>query len=80
MTTLNQRAYNGDFLARVVGPVQHRIGDGQLEEIPRDLDVKVSTAIASYVLSWEDDGQPVTVSLSTPDFEYHVERGNIVVG
>ena len=79
MTTSNQRAYSGDFQARVVGPVQHRIGDGQLEEIPRDLDVQVSTAIASYVLSWKSDGQPVTVTLSTPDFEYHVEHGNIIV-
>ncbi|GAB2479186.1 hypothetical protein GCM10027082_32650 [Comamonas humi] len=79
MTTSQQPAYSGEFQARVVGPVQHRIGDGQLEEIPRDLDVQVSTAIASYVLSWEEDGQPVTVSLSTPDFDYHVEQGNILV-
>lgn len=79
MTVSQQTTPTGEFQARVIGPVQHRIGDGQLEEIPRDLDVQVSTAIASYVLSWEDEGQPVTVTLSKPDFEYHVEQGNIIV-
>ena len=77
MTTEHQ--YPENFQARVVGEVQHRIGDGQLETLPTNQDVEVATAIASFVLSWMSEGQPVTVTLSKPDFEYHIENGNIVV-
>ncbi len=79
MTTQHSHVYPENFKARIVGTVQHRIGDGQLETIPQDLNVDVSTAIASFVLSWMSEGQPVTVTLSKPDFEYHIENGNIVV-
>ncbi len=79
MTTQHSHAYPEHFSAHVAGPVQHRIGDGQLETIPANLDVAVATAIASFVLSWTSEGQPVTVTLSKPDFEYHVDNGNIVV-
>ena len=77
MTTEHQ--YPENFQARVVGEVQLRIGDGQLETIPFPLDVQVGTAIASFVLSWTSEGQPVTITLSKPEFEYHVDNGNIVV-
>jgi GH43 family beta-xylosidase len=43
------------------------------------MEVDVSTAIASFVLSWTIEGQPVTVSLAKPDFDYHVDHRNIVV-
>ena len=79
MTTQHSHTYPEHFSARVAGPVQHRIGDGQLETIPSNLDVDVATAIASFVLSWTSEGQPVTVTLSKPDFEYHVDNGNILV-
>ena len=79
MTTEHTHTYPENFKARVVGEVQHRIGDGQLETIPAPLDVEVGTAIASFVLSWTSEGQPITVTLSKPDFEYHVDNGNIVV-
>ncbi|MEG0920887.1 MAG: hypothetical protein RSG22_05690 [Comamonas sp.] len=79
MTTQHPHTYPEHFSAHVVGPVQHRIGDGQLEAIPSNLDVAVATAIASFVLSWHSEGQPVTVTLSKPDFEYHVDNGNIIL-
>ena len=79
MTTQHSHTYPENFNARVTGPVQHRIGDGQLETIPANLDVAVATAIASFVLSWTSEGQPITVTLSKPDFEYHVDNGNILV-
>ena len=79
MTTQHPHAYPENFKARITGAVQHRIGDGQLETLPTNQDVDISTAIASYVVSWMAEGHPITVSLSKPDFEYHVEQGNIVV-
>ena len=79
MTTQHLHQYPEDFHARVVGAVQHRIGDGQLETIPAPLDVAVATAIAIFLLSWTSEGQPITVTLSKPDFEYHVDQGNIIV-
>ena len=79
MTTDNTHNYPDNFKARVVGEVQHRIGDGQLETLPTNQDVEVATAIASFVLSWVSDDQPVTITLSKPDFEYHVDNGNIVI-
>ena len=79
MTTQHSPNYPENIKARVVGIVQHRIGDGQLETIPSPMEVDVSTAIASFVLSWTIEGQPVTVSLAKPDFDYHVDHRNIVV-
>lgn len=79
MTTEHTHSYPENFHARVTGAVQHRIGDGQLETIPSPQEVDVATAIASFVLSWKSDGQPITVTLSKPEFEYHVENGNITV-
>ena len=79
MTTEHSHNYPENFKAHVVGKVEPRIGAGQLETIPENLDVDVATAIASFVLSWESEGQPVIVSLSKPEFEYHVDHGNILV-
>ncbi len=79
MTTEHSHAYPEHFTARVVGPVQHRIGDGQLETIPSNMEVQVATAMASFVVSWTTDGQPVNVTLAKPEFEYHVDNGNIIV-
>ena len=48
------------FQAKIQGKVQHRVGDGALEVIPVGLQVQVDVAIASMVVSWVSEGQPVT--------------------
>ena len=67
------------FRATVTGNVQHRVGDGPLEDIPRGTEVKVDTAIGSYVLSWQAEDQPITVSLAKREFELYVDTGDIKV-
>lgn len=67
------------FQAVIRGHVQHRVGDGPLEDIPVGLKVDVATAIASLVLSWESEGQPVTVTLAKEEFELYVSQGAIEV-
>ena len=65
------------FRARIVGLVQHRVGDGPLEPIPQGMDVKVDLAIASMVVSWTSDGQPITVTLAREEFLEYVDTGAI---
>lgn len=65
------------FQARIVGLVQHRVGDGALEDIPVGQMVQVDTALASLVVSWESEGQPVTVTLAKDEFELYVSQGAI---
>ena len=65
------------FDARIVGLVQHRVGDGPLEPIPEGQDVKVDVAIASMVLSWTCEGQPITVTLAREEFLEYVDIGAI---
>ncbi|MET1113478.1 MAG: hypothetical protein ABWY08_00795 [Comamonas sp.] len=67
------------FQAFIRGHVQHRVGDGALEDIPVGQTVEVATAIASLVLSWESEGQPVTVTLAKEEFELYVSQGAIEV-
>lgn len=67
------------FQARISGRVQHRVGDGQVEDVPVGLTVQVSTAMASMVLSWMSEGQPVTVTVAKDEFEYYVANGAIEV-
>lgn len=65
------------FQALIVGLVQHRVGDGALEDIPVGQTVQVDTALASLVVSWESEGQPVTVTLAKDEFELYVSQGAI---
>ncbi|MDR0225131.1 MAG: hypothetical protein LBI66_01815 [Burkholderiaceae bacterium] len=67
------------FQATITGTVQHRVGDGPLEDIPRGTQVQVDTAIGSYVLSWTQEDQPITVSLAKREFELYVDTGEIEV-
>lgn len=67
------------FSARIVGLVQHRVGDGPLEPIPQGTDVKVDLAIASMVVSWTSDDQPVTVTLAREEFLEYVDTGAIQI-
>ena len=61
-TTAPGTALPEHFQARILGHVQHRVGDGALEDIPVGQMVEVDTALASLVVSWESEGQPVTVT------------------
>lgn len=65
------------FSARIVGDVHHRVGDGPLEPIPKGQHVKVDVAIASMVVSWTSDGQPITVTLAREEFLEYVDTGAI---
>ncbi len=67
------------FRARITGKVQHRVGDGPLEDIERGTEVVVDSAIGSYVLSWDLQDQPITVSLAKREFELYVDTGEIEV-
>lgn len=66
-----------NFRARIVGLVQHRVGDGPLESIPKGQEVNVELALASMVVSWISDGQPVTVTLAREEFLEYVDIGAI---
>ena len=67
------------FQARIEGHVRHRVGDGVLDDIPVGLEVRVDLALASMVLSWHSDGQPVTVTLAREEFFYYMDTGCIVL-
>lgn len=67
------------FQALIVGKVQHRVGDGVLELIPQNQQVQVDLAIASMVVSWTSDRQPVTVTLAREEFLEYVDIGAIQI-
>ena len=67
------------FQARVVGHVQHRVGDGALEDIPVGQEITVDVAMASMVVSWTSEGQPVTVTLARDEFMQYVDTGAIEI-
>ena len=67
------------FQAKIQGKVQHRVGDGPLADIPMGLQVQVDVAIASMVVSWESEGQPVTVTLAREEFLHYVDEGSIAI-
>ena len=67
------------FHARISGKVQHRVGDGMLHDIPQGQKVHVDTALASMVVSWHSDGQPVPVTLAREEFLIYVDEGRIEV-
>ena len=48
--------------------------------MPVGAEVKVDTAIASYVLSWSDDeNHPLIVTLAKREFEHYVDTGELEV-
>lgn len=67
------------FKARIDGKVQHRVGDGPLEDLPIGQEVQVDVAIASMVLSWYSDGQPITTTLAREEFLLYVDEGKIAI-
>lgn len=81
ISAIEVQQYPEHFQARVTGKVEHRAGDGPLQEIPLGIDMKVDTAIASYVLSWIDpeDQQPEIAYLAKREFELYVETGALEI-
>lgn len=67
------------FQARIQGKVEHRVGDGASEVLPLGQQVQVDVALASMVLSWVSEGQPVTVTIAREEFLYYVDEGSIVI-
>lgn len=67
------------FKARIQGKVEHRVGDGMTDIIPEGLDVQVDMALASMVLSWVSEGQPVTVTVARHEFFHYLEIGSIEI-
>ncbi|QIL71624.1 hypothetical protein G7048_15440 [Diaphorobacter sp. HDW4B] len=80
-TAVEVQRFPAHFKATVQGKVQHRGGDGPLEDMPVGIEVQVDTAIASYVLSWTDpaDNQPEIVTLAKREFEHYVDNGDLKV-
>ena len=81
ISAIEVQQYPEHFQARVTGKVEHRAGDGPLQETPLGIDMKVDTAIASYVLSWIDpeDQQPEIAYLAKREFELYVETGALEI-
>lgn len=67
------------FKARIDGKVQHRVGDGPLADLPIGQEVQVDIALASMVLSWRSEGQPITVTIAREEFLLYVDEGNISI-
>ncbi|MEG1203643.1 MAG: hypothetical protein RSD82_15885, partial [Comamonas sp.] len=81
ISAVEVQQYPEHFQAKIIGKVEHRNGDGPTETIPLGTEMKVDTAIASYVLSWIDpeDQQPETAYLAKREFELYVEVGALEV-
>lgn len=67
------------FKIKIVGKVQHRVGDGVTEAIPLGQEAQVDVAMASMVVSWVSEGQPVTVTVAREEFLFYVDEGAIKV-
>lgn len=78
-SAIEVQRFPAQFKAQVKGKVQHRAGDGPLEDIPVGVTVNVATAIASYVLSWIEGDDPITVTLAKREFEHYVDNGDLLV-
>ena len=75
MTNTPPSTTEAPFTVRIVGEVQHRIGDGMLETLPVGQTVEVNEAIATMVLSWEADGHRMNAILAKQDFDHYIESG-----
>lgn len=66
-----------EFFVDVVGDIQWRPGDGMLQTVPK-VRAGVNEAIGSWALSWQENSDSVIITLSKPEFDLHLERGDIV--
>ena len=67
------------FKARINGKVLHRVGDGVTDALPLGVEVQVDVAMASMVVSWCSEGQPVTVTVARDEFLFYVDEGSIAI-
>lgn len=65
--------------ARIAAPVEFRAGDGPLLTIPEG-DCQVIVDGDSAVLTWIEDGQPLTAAIPKIEFDRFIESGAIVLG
>lgn len=65
--------------ARINAPVEFRAGDGPLLEI-REGPCQVIVEGDSAVLTWTEDGQPMTAAIPKIEFDRFIEAGAIVLG
>ena len=65
-----------EFFVDVVGDIQWRPGDGMLQAILK-VRAGVNEAIGSWALSWQDGADSVVVTLSKPEFDLYLERGDL---
>ena len=79
ISAIEVQQYPEHFAARVTGKVEHRVGDGPCELIPEGIEMKVDTAIASYVLSWVEGADPITVTLAKRELEHYVDSGDLLL-
>lgn len=86
MTTRSQTATENSstdlpehFAIRIDGKVQHRVGDGPIDDLPIGQEMQVDVAIASMVLSWVSEGQPITVTVAREEFLLYVDEGRIAI-
>jgi len=65
--------------AHITAPVEFRAGDGPLLTIPQG-DCQVIIDGDTAVLTWLDDGQPLTTAIPKIEFDRFIESGAIVLG
>lgn len=65
--------------ARIASQVEFRAGDGPLLEIPEG-NCQVIIDGDSAVLTWTEDGQPLTAAIPRIEFDRFIESGAIVLG
>jgi hypothetical protein len=65
--------------ARIAAPVEFRAGDGPMLKIPKG-NCQVIMDDDSAVLTWAEDGQPLTAAIPKIEFDRFIESGAIVLG
>jgi len=65
--------------ARIAGEVEFRAGDGPQLRIPEG-ECQVMIADDSVVLTWNEDGNPLTAAIPKTEFDRFIQEGKIVLG
>ena len=65
--------------ARIAAPVEFRAGDGPLLQIPEG-NCQIIVDGDAAVLTWIEDGQPLTAAIPKIEFDRFIESGAIVLG
>jgi hypothetical protein len=65
--------------ARIAAPVEFRAGDGPLLQIPEG-NCQIIVDGDAAVLTWTEDGQPLTAAIPKIEFDRFIESGAIVLG